>query len=182
MCSGRVASVAPTSNPLNSASTSVLRLPFHQSSATRPVSPGRSPAARVAEHVVHGDLQPRGLGLHVGRRERVHEPREAVADGRLSRLVREHAGDDAVLDHAGHARHQLLAFGKQRGGTSTCRGSASTIPALVAPLPSTPACASISAAPTAVPARGAAAPPTPASACRRACPAPRLAGRHPCVV
>ena len=86
MCSGRVASVAPTSRPLSSASTSVLRLPFHQSRATRPVSPGAdAPPARSARRA---RCTPRhGFVLDIGRRRMLHEPGEAVAHGRLARLV-----------------------------------------------------------------------------------------------
>ncbi len=40
--------------------------------------------------------------------DRVDEPREGVADGRLARLVSEISREDAVLDDAGDARRQLL--------------------------------------------------------------------------
>ncbi len=44
----------PTSRPRSSASTSTERLPFHQSSASRPLSPGRSTRGLLLEHVVDG--------------------------------------------------------------------------------------------------------------------------------
>ena len=43
--SGRVASVMPTISPVRSKSASTERLPFHQSSASRPLWPGRRRAA-----------------------------------------------------------------------------------------------------------------------------------------
>ena len=134
------AASSPKIAPVRSASARIVRLPFHQSSATSPVSPGR-------------DLGRRALELARSCRRRmtsvVDEPREHVADRRLPGLVAVQPGQDPVLDDAGdpgqpdllgvddhvadrgpdHDHERARAPRRRRPGTDT---NASTLPTATA--------------------------------------------------
>ncbi len=114
-----VARVAPISRPLSSTSTRVERLPFHQSSANRPCSPGLCLAASSSSNVC--TETPRSLAAAILRRHGiVHEPGKDVADAALAGLVAVQAGHDAVLHDAAHAG-RLLALGRQHhSGSCSC--------------------------------------------------------------
>ncbi len=75
-------------------------MPFHQSSATSPVSPG--PIASAARSNA-GSSAPGGA-------TRLEEPREHVADGGLPCLVAVEAGQDPVAHDAGDAGQAHLAL------------------------------------------------------------------------
>ncbi len=97
----------PSIMPVRSTSTSTLRLPFHQSSASRPLWPGLSLEAFSVSS--SWTLIPRDFGLVVIRRGHavLGEPREVIAHAALARLETEETGQDAVLDVAAHALDDL---------------------------------------------------------------------------
>ncbi len=105
-----VASVMPSITALRFASTRIERLPFHQSSASRPLSPGLQLARLLFQHLMNrcrrwpSPHRNSAAARSSRRTRRSDRPRTTLAG-----LVAEEAGDDAVLDVAAHALdHGLL--------------------------------------------------------------------------
>ncbi len=77
-------------------------MPFHQSSASRPVSPGAEGRRVALEDAVHVGAVAAGRLVVLGRHGVVGEPGEDVADAGLAGLEAEQAGHHPVLDDAAH--------------------------------------------------------------------------------
>ena len=113
MSGARVPSVMPTSRPLRSASTRIERLPFTQSSASKPEFAGALLGGfqfQIAVNIDSGALGGVEIFLRHGV---VDEPGENVADAALSGFVAIVAGDDAVADDAAHALDRFDAVADQ---------------------------------------------------------------------
>ena len=148
---GVVARVAPTSRPPQ------LGIDEDRAIAVPPVE-GKQPALARPERPASRSRTPWTSRPSRGRRSWtsggvavLDEPREDVADRRLTGLVAEQARHDPVLDDAAHALGSRRADRPARGGTCWSPSPRPGVPGRVTPTAGTDTCASTLATATGVP-------------------------------